>query len=272
MDRFSIPKDYVPLPDSGHLLYQVQLPAFEGPLDLLLFLIRRHALDIFDIPMAFICERYIEYIGRMEDLNIDIAAEFMLMASELVYIKSKMLLPKPEKEPEEEIDPRAQLVERLLLHQMFKEAAVQLEERDKLDDEVFGRKPEALPKREGQLPMQEVGIYSLVKAFSIVLKRQRPEVRHRVMMETVSLPARMQQVIARLGTQETTTLSELMQPYLSQRIEVIVTFLALLELTRMKLLRLYQQEEGELYIRVRFASEKEAQEYLESAQLDDYAG
>jgi segregation and condensation protein A len=272
MERFSIPKDYVPLPDSGHLLYQVQLPAFEGPLDLLLFLIRRHALDIFDIPMAFVCERYIEYLSRMEDLNIDIAAEFMLMASELVYIKSKMLLPKPEKEAEEEIDPRAQLVERLLLHQVFKQAAEQLEDRDKLDDEVFGRKPERLPKADGQAPMQEVGVYSLVKAFSAVLKRQRPEVRHQVLMETVSLAERLQQVIARLGMQETTTLAELLAPYLSQRIEVIVTFLALLELTRMQLLRLYQQDEGELYIRVRFASEKEAIEHLENMQIENYAG
>ena len=138
--------------------YKIQLENFYGPLDLLLFLIRRHQVDIFDIPISFVCARYLEYIKMMQDLNVDVASEFMSLAAELLLIKSKMLLPRPVDVDgdEEETDPRAELVRRLLEYQKYKDAAVQLADHDWLGRDSFSRDPERIPvvRVDGKPPRQ----------------------------------------------------------------------------------------------------------------------
>jgi len=254
-----IPKDYVPAAESEHALYQIQVDAFEGPLDLLLFLIRRHELDIFNIPMAFVCDRYLHYLKVMQDLNLDVAAEFLFTAAELVHIKSRMLLPKPEgsEGEEEEIDPRAELVQRLLEYERFKAVAQQLEGGIWLGRDTFGRQPEVLPKVDPLSPLKEVGIFALVEAFDAMLKRQKPEFRHQVIMDTISVGERMRRLIQSLADGEVTPFEQLMGT-LSGRMDIVVTFLALLEMTRLQLVGLYQSLEGLLYVRRRFTGVEQA--------------
>ncbi|MBI5509183.1 MAG: segregation/condensation protein A [Deltaproteobacteria bacterium] len=258
-----VPKDYVPAPESGHALYQVDLDSFAGPLDLLLFLIRRHELDVFDIPMAFVCERYLEYLKVMEDLNIDVASEFMFMAAELLHIKSRMLLPSTDDvEDEEEVDPRAELVRRLLEYQKFKSAAETLDRFHWFGRDTFGREPERLVFDKSDVPLKEVSIFALIEAFDAVLSRQKPEFRHQVVMEQASVALRMRTLVTAISGQRPVNFQELLGP-LGTRLDIVVTFLALLEMTRLQLLRVYESDTGELYLAARFASEAEANERLQ---------
>jgi segregation and condensation protein A len=268
-----IPKDYVPSAESAHELYQLELDAFEGPLDLLLFLIKRHHLDIFDIPIAFICARYLECLAYMEELNIDVAAEFLYMASELLHIKSRMLLPqdKAADSDSEEADPRAALVARLLEYQTYKAAAEQLQELPHLGRDVFARTPEALPAQAGDKKLREASVFALVQALKAVLKRQKPEVRHRVMAETVSMRKRMLYVIEALAEQEAVLFVTLLDG-LTDRLEIIVTFLAVLEMTRLKLVRVYESDAGQLYLHPRFAAPEVAVGRIAGVDEHQYAG
>lgn len=269
----AIPRDYVPSAESAHELYHIDIEAFAGPLDLLLFLIRRHQIDVFDIPIAFICGKYLDYVRMMEDLNIDVAAEFMFMAAELVHIKSKMLLPKPpslEGDNEEE-DPRAELVRRLLEYQKFKMGAESLAELPRHEWDTFGRPPEAIPEREGGAPLREVGVFALVQAFNAILKRQRPEVRHHVIMEQVSMRKRMYTLAQVLAGEASLRFEQAINPG-SSRLEIIVTFLAVLEMTRLKLLRVYESDDGVLYLRARFDSVDVAYDRIDGVGESDYAG
>jgi segregation and condensation protein A len=250
-----IPKDYIPTAESDHELYRVQVDAFAGPLDLLLFLIRRHALDIFNIPMAFICEKYLHCLKVMQELNLDVAAEFLFTASELLHIKSCMLLPRTngEQGEEEGIDPRAELVRRLLEYERFKAAAEQLERRSWLGRDTFTRQAEVPERIDLNAPLKEVGIFALVEAFDAMFKRQGPEIRHQVVMESVSVSERMRLLVQSLPGQDLMRFEDLLGP-LGGRTDVVVTFLALLELTRLQLVGLYQSLEGLLYVRRRFAA------------------
>jgi segregation and condensation protein A len=268
-----VPKDYVPSAESAHALYQLELDGFEGPLDLLLFLIKRHQLDIFDIPMGFICSQYLDTLAMMQQLNIDVAAEFLFMASELVHIKSRMLLPqdKDVAEDDDEADPRAALVARLLEYQTYKDAADQLQELPHLNRDVFARAPEALPASQADKKLREVSIYSLVQAFNAVLKRQKPEVRHKVVVETVSMRKRMLYLIDSLGDSEAVLFTKLLEG-IEDRLDVIVTFLAVLEMTRLKLLRIYESEEGQLYLHPRFEKPEMAVSRIAGVDEHQYAG
>ncbi|MEO1483768.1 MAG: segregation/condensation protein A [Myxococcota bacterium] len=267
----AVPNDYVPMAESAELLFQLNLSSFEGPLDLLLFLIRRHKIDIFDIPIGFISAQYLRYIKMMEDLNIDVASEFLFMASELLHIKSRMLLPKPaEVDDEDDIDPRAELVQRLLEYQKYKQAASELHEFAWLGRDTFPRAPEKLPPREGEAPLKEVGVFALIEAFNRVLERQKPEVRHQVLLEQVSVRQRIKQVIQLLVDADATPFVDLLEG-LTDRVDIVVTFLACLEMGKRQLLRLYLSETETLYLQPRFDDIELAMGRLEGLDEHEYA-
>src|SRR5687767_12455336 len=156
---------------------KISLPLYEGPLDLLLDMIRKQKIDIYDIPIAKVTEQYLSYLHLMQELNVDLASEFLLMAAQLIYIKSRMLLPPdPDAAPEEDLDPRAELVRRLLEYEKFKNAAQMLYQREMIENASWSN-PGAIPIEEAELePELTVGLYDLLLAFRDILKRaeQRP--------------------------------------------------------------------------------------------------
>src|SRR6188474_2693101 len=173
--------------------YRVELPAFEGPLDLLLHLIQAHELDIMDIPIGFVTHKYVEYVTLMQELNIDVASEYLVMAATLAHIKSKMLLPTPpedqDEEGEPELDPRAELVRRLLEYQKYKEVAEQLGGRSLLGRDVFPRGAPA-PSVEGPAPLAQVSLFKLLDAFQTVLERAKTTIDHEINFERFSITDR----------------------------------------------------------------------------------
>jgi segregation and condensation protein A len=225
--------------------YAVKLAVFEGPLDLLLHLIRQNEVDITDIPIARIAAQYLDTIEFMEELNLDVAAEYLVMAATLALIKSRMLLPDESGEDEEGIDPRADLVQRLLEYQRFKEAAETLSRRRLLGRDVFsviGPGPERTPHAEREI---EVGIFELVAAFRDVLDNsESADWKHEVETEHVTVRDRMMVVMDLLEANESI---EFMRIFDSpgrdgrpSRPVLVATFLAILELARLSALRLYQ--------------------------------
>ena len=230
-----IPEDlYIP-PDA----LAVFLEAFEGPLDLLLYLIRKQNLDILDIPVAEITRQYIAYIELMQVLNIDLAAEYLLMAALLAEIKSRLLLPKPLTANEEEEDPRAELIRRLQEYERFKKAADDIAELPQEGRDVFEAHAEA-PVRD-LLPTQPfIGdVALLLDAMRDVMKRTVLQQSHVVGHEGLSLQQRFQEIIERLSFGETVIFYELF-PAHEGRLGVVVTFIAILELLKQKLIELVQ--------------------------------
>jgi segregation and condensation protein A len=234
--------------DSGG--YAVKLPVFEGPLDLLLHLIRQNEVEITEIPIALVGQQYLEYLELMRELNLDVAAEYLVMAASLAWIKSRMLLPPDGTEDEEEgADPRAELVARLLEYQRFKEAAEELGGRRRLGRDVFaahGPEPEAVPEAEREI---EVGIFELIEAFREVLKRvQHTGAPHEVEVEHVTVRERMIAVMERMEPAGSLEFFELFADgadgaggqVRTTRVVLVATFLAILELTRLAALRIYQ--------------------------------
>ncbi len=227
--------------------YNVSLAAFEGPLDLLLHLIQKHELDIFDIPISFVTEKYLEFLRMMESLNLDIAAEYLLMAATLAHIKSRELLPSvPDDqsaasdqllEPEE--DPRVALIRRLLEYQKFKLAGEELASRGIAGRDVFNRGADLRSDIEQSAPLAPVELHALLEAFQRVLSRSKTRIDHEVTEERVSIADRIHQIIARMKGQRTCVFEELFADA-HTRHELVVTFLALLEMTRLKMTRLYQ--------------------------------
>ncbi len=224
--------------------YAVQLPVFEGPLDLLLHLIRINEVEITDIPIARVGEQYLEYIELMRELDLDLAGEYLLMAATLAWIKSRMLLPQERDEDGEEIDPRAELVARLLEYQRFKEMAGELGERRLLGRDVFDAVapgPAPPPDEEREI---EVGLYELLEAFRSALKREGPSgLAHEVEVETVTVRDQMIRVMEALGLKDAIVFDDVLvredgTPV--TRPVVVASFLAILELTRLAALRLYQ--------------------------------
>jgi segregation and condensation protein A len=231
--------------------YAVKLPAFEGPLDLLLHLIRLSEVEITDIPIAQIGEQYLEYLDLMRELNLDIAGEYLLMAATLAWIKSRMLLPPDPSQGEEEgVDPRAELMARLLEYQRFKEVALNLGERPLLGRDVYparGPEPERPSEAEREI---EVGIFQLVDAFREALRHARPSgVAHEVEIETVTVRDRMIAIMESFELREACDFEEfLMQDGVwASRPVIVATFLAILELARIAAVGLYQgtNEKGE---------------------------
>jgi segregation and condensation protein A len=221
----------------------VELPMFEGPLDLLLHLIQQHELDILDIPIGFITEKYVEYITLVQDINIDLASEYLVMAATLAHIKSRMLLPTPpqdqEEEAEAEADPRAELVRRLLEYQKYKDAAEQLGGRSVLGRDVFVRGLPA-PNVDGPTPFAPVSLFKLLDAFQSVLQRAKTTVEHTIDLDRFSISDRINEISELLRGRERCLFEELFEGQRS-RSELVVTFLALLEMTRLRLIRLHQE-------------------------------
>jgi segregation and condensation protein A len=230
--------------ESAPEAFPVKLSNFEGPLDLLLHLIRKHELDIHDIPIAVITAQYLAAIAFMQELDLDIAGEFLVMAATLIHIKSRMLLPRPETAAgveDEDEDPRDALVRRLLEHQKFKAAAGLLHEREQLRAAQWLRPDRAVAEIAGDdyEPELEVDLFSLMTAFQTVV--QRAKLRPKVLLppEQLSVDTRMEQLLARLSETEACGFDDLFAD-IDERSGLIVTFLALLEMIRLKLVRVFQ--------------------------------
>jgi segregation and condensation protein A len=221
--------------------YTVRLEVFEGPLDLLLHLIHKNELDIFNIPIALITEQYLDYLKLMKVLNLDIAGEYLLMASTLLHIKSQMLLPALSEEEEEEgEDPRAELVRRLLEYQKYKNAAAELEKRPMLDRDVFIRLMPAETEKPAEEERMEVSLFELLEAFRQVLERMKPESFHEVILERISVEEKIEEILSLLQRENRSIAFHLLFPEQAPLRLVIVTFLAILELVKMKRVRIFQ--------------------------------
>jgi segregation and condensation protein A len=233
--------DFESAPDA----FPVKLSAFEGPLDLLLHLIRRNEVNIHDIPIALITAQYLAAIELLQELDLDIAGEFLVMAATLIHIKSKMLLPRPETaagvEGEPEEDPRDALVRRLLEHQKFKAAAGLLHEREQLRAAQWLRPDGRVAEIAGEEfePELEVDLFSLLTAFQAVVARAK--LRPKVLLPPEQMPVevRIEQLLLRLSETEACGFEDLFAD-IHDRAGLIVTFLALLEMIRLKLIRVYQ--------------------------------
>ncbi len=225
----------------GERPYTIHLEMFEGPLDLLLHLIHKNELDITDIPIALITEQYLEYLRLMKVLNLDIAGEYLLMASTLLYIKSKTLLPtSSEEEGEEGEDPRAELMRRLLEYQKYKEAAAELEKRPMLDRDVFIRSTSMEMEDTGEEEKVEVSLFELVEAFRIILERVKEEEFHEVILDRLSVEEKVQEILSLLQREKRSIAFHLLFPEQASRRVIIITFLAILELVKTKLVRIFQ--------------------------------
>jgi len=229
------------LPDDAP---RIHLPVFEGPLDLLLFLIKREKIDIHDIPIAPITRQYMEYLDLMRELNLDVAGEFMVMAATLIHIKSKMLVPiePTEAEGEEEyVDPREELVRRLLEFQRYKDAAGVLHQQAQIRAAQWTRPQTVLPRfDDAGEEMLEAGLYDLIAAFKELLDRRRTLLAHEVEAEGPPVEQRMDELLAMIREGESLEFLELFAS-LQTKAEMITTFLALLELIRLKQVRVYQR-------------------------------
>ncbi len=225
----------------GNSPYTVRLEMFEGPLDLLLHLIHKNELDITNIPVALITDQYLEYLKLMKVLNLDIAGEYLLMASTLLYIKSKMLLPSSSEEEEEEgEDPRAELIRRLLEYQKYKEAAAGLEKRPMLDRDVFIRSNPMESEDVGKEERVEVGLFELVEAFRKILERVKTEEFHEVILDRLSVEEKVQEILSLLQKEKRSMAFHLLFSEQASRRVIIITLLAILELVKMKLVRIFQ--------------------------------
>jgi segregation and condensation protein A len=222
----------------------IKLEHFEGPLDLLLHLIRKNEVNVCDIPIATITAQYLETIQLMQELNLDVAGDFLVMAATLIHIKSKMLLPRPETAAGvegEETDPRDALVRRLLEHQKFKAAAGLLHEREQVRSAQWPRAEERLAAIAGDdyEPELEVDLFSLMTAFQAVVERARQRPKVLLPPEQIPVEVRMDQLLARLSETEACGFEDLFAD-VDDRSGLIVTFLALLEMIRLKLVRVFQ--------------------------------
>lgn len=247
--------------------WSLKLPDFEGPLDLLLHLCQKHELDILNIPVGFVTEKYLEYLATMEIMQLDVAAEYLVMAATLVHIKSRSLLPTPPPDQgddcldlEDEIDPREALIRRLLEYQKYKEAGDNLARRGVAGRDVFLRGMPAesvaggaapLGGEGGQVaPLAEVPLFALVDAFQRVLKRRKLEMPHDVLADRISLTDRIGELSDILTRRGRMTFEELLDGA-TTKFDLIITFLALLEMTRLRLTRLLQSAPlAELYVEI----------------------
>jgi len=226
--------------------YKVKLDVFEGPLDLLLYLIKKNEVDIYDIPVSLISSQYIEYLELMKTLNLDIAGEFLLMSATLAHIKSQMLVPTPLPSDEEgiETDPRAELVKQLLEYQRYKDAATNLLERDILNRDVFRRENASKHVEkplESQRELVEISIFNLIDIFSKMLSNVPEDFPQEIYVERLTIRERIREIADILNSQpnKTVRFNELFSGAKSKS-SIIVTFLATLEMIKMNLIRAIQ--------------------------------
>jgi len=228
---------------------QVFLEAFEGPLDLLLYLIRRQNIDILDIPIAEITKQYVQYIELMNEMQLELAGEYLVMAAMLAEIKSRMLLPRQATDDEDEDDPRAELVRRLQEYERFKKAANDIDSLPRLERDVFLAQVEA-PERKVVEKLPEVTLKELLLAFHDVLKRAEMFSNLRVAREPLSVRQRMSEILTRIKAGSFTGFAELFDPE-EGRMGVAVTFIAVLELLRESLIEVVQADAyAPLHVRV----------------------
>ena len=237
-------EEHLPLLDGLHEQYSVHIDKFDGPMDLLLHLVKKNEMDICDISIAVITRQYLDFIKLMKDLNLEVAGDFLVMAATLLQIKSRQLLPlDDQEEPEaEEIDPRGELVRRLLEYQQYKEAGMVIGARALLGREVFVRTAaepliSAAQSAEGPL---EVSLFELVDAFRVLLQRIPVESFHDVAPgDSLSIADCINEILSLLQEQNTIQFDDLVRDECTRE-RIIVTFLALLELCRLKLIRIFQ--------------------------------
>lgn len=227
---------------------QVFLEAFEGPLDLLLYLIRRQNLDILDIPIAEITKQYVQYIELMNELQLELAGEYLLMAAMLAEIKSRMLLPRAQVEEEVEEDPRAELVRRLQEYERFKKAAQDIGDLPRLNRDTFVVSADA-PERQVVTKLPEVTLKELLLAFHDVLRRAQMFSNLHLQREPLSVRQRMSEILTRINARSFSGFADLFDPE-EGRMGVAVTFIAILELLRESVIEVVQAEEfSEIHIR-----------------------
>lgn len=248
--------------------YRVQLEEFEGPLDLLLYLIRKNEVSIYEIPIAKITEQYLEYLRIMEELDIGVAGEFLVMAATLIHIKTKLLLPRdPTAEADEELeDPRQELIHQLIEHQKFKGAAEMLHTRAVVERGVFTRK-DAEAEENAEV---SASVFDLLGAFREVLLRLDAVVEIEIARDEVTLGQKLAEVRQLIDRESSFSVTELFGRAKSRR-ELVITFLAVLELTRLRFIRIVQPEAfGAVMAERRERSEEEPDADTLEFSEDDY--
>lgn len=220
------------------MTYKIKLDIFEGPLDLLLYLVKKDDLNVYDIPIAEVAEQYLAYLELMRLLDLNIAGEFLVMSATLMQIKSRMLLPRDEaiKKQEQEDDPRQELVQKLLEYQRFKEIASQLRQREQKQQEQFRRRPGIIPSGTANKPDEvyfEANIFDLINAFTDVLKEVPRELFYEVIKDEFTVDQKIHDIFHLLLNQEALVFAKLFSQA-KNKLEIIATFLAVLELIRLK--------------------------------------
>jgi segregation and condensation protein A len=248
--------------DTSSAGWSVHLPHFEGPLDLLLHLCQKHELNVLDIPVAFVTEKYLEYLAVMQLMQLDLAAEYLVMAATLAHIKSRMLLPAapPDQEDEgdlaDEMNPREALIRRLLEYQKYKQAGEELAARGVAGRDVFGRGMPAQALVDDASgtglstapPLAEVPLFVLVEAFQRVLDRSKVKLSHDVVADRITLTDRIGELSDLLAARGRLSFEDTFEG-LATKFDLVITFLALLEMTRLKMTRLFQSGPlGPLYV------------------------
>lgn len=226
------------------LPYQVRIENFEGPLDLLLHLIKKNEINIYDIPIALIAQQYLEYLEAMKELNLNVAGDFLVMAATLLQIKSKMLLPVDELSEDEDAgpDPREELVRRLLEYKMYKEAARQLDGQERMWRDIFSREPGPMESLDADdQPLDNVSLFDLVDALRGVLDRNQGQQLLEITPDTLTVRERMNVILEMLEGKDSVSFADLFERA-CHRMVVIVTFLAMLELIRLRVARVFQAE------------------------------
>ncbi|MBH0179478.1 MAG: segregation/condensation protein A [Nitrospira sp.] len=226
--------------EQTELPYQVRIEQFEGPLDLLLHLIKKNEINIYDIPIALIAQQYLAYIEAMKDLNLNVAGDFLVMAATLLQIKSKMLLPADEAALDE--DPREELVRRLLEYKTYKEAATRLDGQEKMWREIFSREQApAEPVEADETLLENVSLFDLVDALQGIMNRNPGKKLIEIMPDNLTVRERMNVILELLEGKDSVSFVDLFEQT-SHRLVVIVTFLAMLELIRLRVARVFQAE------------------------------
>ncbi len=226
----------------GQATYHVDLgDLFEGPMDLLVHLVKKSEVDIYDIPIATIAEQYLEYINLMKALNIDLAGEFLVMAATLVHIKSRMLLPTEKEADEEALDPRLEIVRPLAEYLQFRYAAEDLDGRSRLERDVFVRthQDDNGSLAEQSQDLVRVGLFELLDAFQRIIKRVSPEDVFTITADTISVKSRISEIVDLLEQHGSVTFDELFETQ-ATRGDIIVTFLAILEMAKAQVIRIMQ--------------------------------
>jgi segregation and condensation protein A len=273
--------------------YQVALDVFEGPLDLLLHLVKKHELSILDIPIAFVTEKYLEYLDAMAALDIDVAGEYLLMAATLCHIKSRELLPPSPEPPDDEehegedveIDPRADLIRRLLEYQKYKEAAQQLGQRPVVGRNVWGRgtpSEDAVSEDvdpDAVAPLAPFPVHKLIEAFDRVMRQAKVKVSHDVMIDRLSVGQKIAELTDRLEAEGRFTFTSMFS-FLREgaaprsmpeiRHEAVVTFLALLEMAKLRLIALTQSAADDEIVIERSGEDLRARVEASVARSDEY--